>query len=81
MYRKSETWTLTKPIIDRLGAFEMWTLKRMMEISWKQKTSNERVLQMEKMKREIITIVKGRKLRSFGHIFEALIITERFTGR
>ena len=36
---------------------------------------------MEKMKREIITIVKGRKLRSFGHIFEALIITERFTGR
>ena len=80
MYRKSETWTLTKPIIDRLGAFEMWTLKRMMEISWKQKTSNERVLQMAKMKREIITIAK-QEAEIFWAYFEALMITERFPGR
>ena len=65
----SEKWTLIKETIDRLEAFEMWTLlRRMLKISWKSKISNERVLLMAKTKIEIIRIVKDRKLSYFGHI-------------
>ena len=65
----SEKWTLIKETIDRLEAFEMWTLlRRMLKISWKSKISNERVLLMAKTRREIIRIVKVRKLSYFGHI-------------
>ena len=42
--------------------------------------SNERVLQMAKMKREIITIAK-QEAEIFWAYFEALMITERFPGR
>ena len=44
------------------------------------KISNERVLQMAKMKREIITITK-QEAEIFWAYFEALMITERFPGR
>ena len=40
----------------------------MLKIPWKNKISNERVLLTGKTKREIIRIVKVRKMSYFGHI-------------
>ena len=40
-----ETWTLTKVLCDKLEACEMFFLRRIGKISWKQKISNAQVLE------------------------------------
>jgi len=36
----AETWTMTQTDKERLEAFEMWTWRRMLKISWVDKVSN-----------------------------------------
>ena len=56
-----ETWTVSKSCIKRLEAFELWTFRRMMRISWTQHMSNENVLELAGRSRELIkTIQKER---------------------
>ena len=64
----SETWTLHKPTIKRLEAFEMWSYRRMMRISWTKHKTNEEVLRMANVKRSLITIITKRKCQYFGHL-------------
>ena len=40
----AEAWTLTKVLEGKIEAFEMWCLRRIGKISWKDKVSNEDVL-------------------------------------
>ena len=62
-----ETWTLTKALIDKLEACEMWFLRRMGKISWKQKIRNEDVLKQLEIKKSLLSTIKERKLKFFGH--------------
>ena len=62
-----ETWTLTKPLIDKLEACEMWFFRRMGKISWKEKTTNQAVLTKLNLKRSLMNTIKERKLAYFGH--------------
>ena len=41
----AETWTLTQTDRRRLEAFEMWIWRRMENISWLDKVTNEEVLE------------------------------------
>ena len=41
----AETWTMTQTDKERLEAFEMWTWRRMLKVSWVDKVSNAEVLQ------------------------------------
>ena len=52
----------------RLEAFEMWCWRRMFNISWKRKISNEEVLKKANETRRLLNIVKRRKIEYFGHI-------------
>uniref|UniRef100_A0A8D8VL77 Craniofacial development protein 2 n=2 Tax=Cacopsylla melanoneura TaxID=428564 RepID=A0A8D8VL77_9HEMI len=63
-----ESWTLTKATAKRLEAFEMWTYRRILKISWMDKVSNVRVLQKLDKEKEIMLTVKSRKLEYLGHI-------------
>ena len=71
----SKTWTLIKDTIDRLEVFEMWTLRRMLKISWKNEISNERVLLMAKTKREIIVLIANQiPLQKLGSLIGTQLV-------
>ena len=64
----SETWTLTEQIIKKLQAFEMWVYRKILRISWKDKKTNEEVLNMLQIKLHVIPAIQKRKTVYFGHI-------------
>ena len=62
-----ETWTITKTLTKRIDAFEMWTYRQMLRISWKECKHNEEVLYMIKTSLKLMKITKKRKCEYFGH--------------
>ena len=64
----AETWTLSKATVKNLEAFEMWTYRRIMKISWKEYKSNKEVLNMINSKRMLVDMIKRKKLAYFGHL-------------
>ena len=63
-----ETWTLTKVLTQKLEACEMWMLRRMGQISWKARVTNEEVLKRLNISRNLLPKIQSRKLVYFGHI-------------
>lgn len=70
-----ETWTLKVSSINKLEAFEMWTLRRMLSISWTDKVRNEDVLRRAGTERELFNLIKVRKVGYLGHVLRG----ERYT--
>ena len=64
----AETWTLSKATVKNLEAFEMWTYRRIMKISWNEYKSNKEVLNMINSKRMLVDMIKRKKLAYFGHL-------------
>jgi len=62
-----ESWTLRKNEETRLDAFEMKGLRRTLRVSWTAKETNEWVLNNSGVKREVLDIVKARKLAYYGY--------------
>ena len=63
-----ETFTVSNTSEKRLNAFEMWSLRRMMRVSWTRRLSNENVLKLAGVKHELFRVVQRRKLCYFGHM-------------
>ena len=63
-----EAWTLDKRMKRRLEAMEMWILRRMMRIPWTARLTNERVMEMAGVGRELMGAVRGRQLKFLGHL-------------
>ena len=63
-----ETWTLRKRDKDRLLAFEMRCYRRILNIRWQQKITNEEIRGRIGNITNIVQLVIRRKLRFFGHI-------------
>ena len=63
-----ETWTLTDVLEDKIEAFEMWCFRRIGRISWKDKITNQDVLQRIGTERNLLKCIKQRQLRYYGHI-------------
>nr|CAH7728610.1 unnamed protein product [Callosobruchus chinensis] len=84
----AEAWTLKAAAINRIEAFEMWTLRRMLKISWTGHIRNDDVLRMAELKdREFFEHIKKRKISYQGHIirgeryeFQCLILQEKIEG-
>ena len=64
----SEAWTLSKVLENKIEATEMWCLRRLSNILWKDKVSNEEVLRRLGTKRTLLDKIKKRKCRYYGHI-------------
>jgi len=65
-----ESWTLRKNEETRLkslDAFEMKGLRKILQVSWTAKKTNEWVLNKAGVKRELLDSVKARKLAYYGH--------------
>ena len=54
LLRGCECWTLTKYLERRLEAAEMWYIIRIMRISWTEKKSNEKIMEMAGYKRPFL---------------------------
>ena len=68
-----ESWTLTAEIERRIQAFEMRCYRRLLNISYKDHVTNEGVRNRIQnntigMHDDLLTMVKKRKLRWYGHI-------------
>ena len=56
-----ETWTLSKTIMKRLEAFEMWLYRRVLKIPWTERVSNVEILRRIRSKRELIDTINKKK--------------------
>ena len=63
-----ESWTLTKDSLKRIEAFEMWLYRRMLRISYKDRVTNEEVLNRMQTKRNFVERISKRKMRYAGHV-------------
>ena len=63
-----EAWTLSKASESKIEVFEMWCLRQMGNIKWKDHVSNETVLKKLKTSRQLLRNIQQRKLRYFGHV-------------
>nr|CAH7732086.1 unnamed protein product [Callosobruchus chinensis] len=65
----AEAWTLKAAAINRIETFEMWTLRRMLKISWTEHVKNDDVLRMAGLEdRELFEHIEKRKISYLGHI-------------
>ena len=64
-----EAWTIKEDIRKRIEAFEMWTYRRMLSISWTQKVTNAEVLRRVGQNRKLMQTIKTRKVAYLGHVF------------
>src|SRR6218665_1039931 len=64
----AETWTYRKEDIRRLEAFEMWVLRKMEKISWRDVRTNEEELQMVQEARSLMDVSWRRRKNWIGHI-------------
>lgn len=88
LYYGVELWTLKQEAINRLNAFEMWTYRRMLRVSWVDRVTNTEVLRRIGKEREMENTIKERKLQYFGHVMRGerysilrLIIQGKIEGK
>lgn len=63
-----ESWTLKTNTLNRLEAFELWILRRILKIPWTARMTNDEVLRRARTDRELIKVVKRRKVAYLGHL-------------
>ena len=63
-----ESWTLPAEIEKRIQALEMRCYRRLLNISYKDYVTNEAVRNRLQLHDDLLTMVKKRKLRWYGHI-------------
>ena len=61
-----ETWTITAETKKNLEAAEMWFYRRMLRISWKEKRTNESILEETNQERSLINTIRKRQLKFLG---------------
>ncbi|KAG1656246.1 Retrovirus-related Pol polyprotein from type-1 retrotransposable element R2 [Nymphon striatum] len=81
-----ETWTITPGLKGNIEAAEMWFLRRMFKISYRDRVSNIRVLERAKTTRELLNCVQKRQLTFLGHSIrrgklECLALEGRLEGK
>ena len=62
-----ESWSLRKNEETRHDVFEMKGLRKILQVSWTAKKTNEWVLNKAGVKRELLDTVKATKLEYYGH--------------
>ena len=58
----SETWTFTSDLMKQLEAIEMWFLRRMLRISYKDRVTNEEVLRRAKVDKTLMKDIVKRQI-------------------
>nr|CAH7762988.1 unnamed protein product [Callosobruchus chinensis] len=61
----AEAWTLKAAAINRIEAFEMWTFRWMLKISWTEHVRNADVLK----DRELFEHIKNERSHTWGKLY------------
>ena len=82
----SETWTLTSDVMKQLEAIEMWFLRIMLRISYKDRATNEEILRRANVDSTLMKDIVKRQMKFFGHIIrkeklENLVVTGSIEGK
>ena len=77
--------TITAETKKNLEAAEMWFYRRMLRISWKEKRTNESILEETNQERSLINTIRKRQLKFLGHMcrhkgLEFLSLTGKIEG-
>ena len=65
-----ESWTIKKaecPIID---AFELWSWRRLLRVSWTERRSNQSILKEINPEYSLEGLMLKQKLQYFGHLMQ-----------
>ena len=65
----AESWTLKQKDMKKIGSFELWVWRRMLQVSWKEKKTNAWIRQKVGISEEegLLSQLKKRKLSKYGH--------------
>jgi len=63
-----ESWTIKKRDEERIEAFEMKYIRKILRVSWTQKKTNEWVLEAAGVERDLLSLIKRRELSFFDHV-------------
>ena len=61
-------WTYRKRLAGRINAFEMWTYRKMLRLSYTKHKTNEEVLDMVGTEQQLLSNIVKRKFQYFGHL-------------
>ena len=63
-----EAWTLTKDLVKRIDAFEMWIYRRMLGITYRDRVTNVEVLRRMECALSFVERIAKRKMKYAGHV-------------
>ena len=70
----AEAWTLKQEQRENIEAFEMWCYRRALRISYVEHVSNDEALSRMSQSRKLLSRVKSRKLKYFGHVARCCVV-------
>ena len=81
-----ETWTLTSDLMKQLEAAEIWFLRRMLRISYKDRVTNEEVLRRANVDRTLMKDIVNRQMKFFRYVIkkdelENVVVTGFIEGK
>ena len=82
-----ESWTIKKAECRRIGAFELWCLRRLLRVPWTSRRSNQSILKEISPEYSLEWLMLKLKLQYFGHLmwrtdsFEKTLMLGKIEGR
>ena len=82
-----ESWTVKKAEHQRIDAFELWSWRRLLSVSWTVRRSNQSILKETSPEYSLEGLMLKLKLQSFGHLmqradsFEKTLMLGKIEGR
>ena len=71
-----ESWTIKKAEHQRIDAFELWSWKRLLRVSWTAKRSNQSILKITP-EYSLEGLMLKLKLQNFGHLMQIIDSLEK----
>ena len=63
-----ESWTIQKPELRRIDAFELWCWRRLLRVHWTARRSNQSILKEISPDYSLEELMLKLKLQYFGHL-------------
>ena len=65
-----ESWTIKKAEHQRIDAFELWSWRRLLRVSWTARRSNQSILKEISPEYSLEGLMLKLKLQYFGHLMQ-----------
>ena len=65
---RGESWTIKKAECQRIDAFELWCLRRLLRVPWTARKSNQSILKEISPEYSLEGLMLKLKLQYFGHL-------------